>query len=134
MMPGEPVRADYAHEIELGRHLAISSTELKHSGVYKAVVVNQYGSEERGLELTVYKEEDAGSKDDATSHCVVSSRPIPIPEVGKYVAEHHANSNQAFKDLYKVCVTVNNITVFLLNIISESIKTVIVFLMHKVLS
>ena len=71
-------------------------------------MVNQYGSEERELKLTVYKEEDTESKDDATSHCVVSSRPIPIPEFGKYVAEFHANSNQAFKDLYKVCVTVEN--------------------------
>ena len=105
---GEPVRADYAHEIELGGNLAISSTELKHSGVYKAVVVNQYGSEERELKLIVYKEEDTESKDDATSHCVVSSQSIPIPEFGKYVAEYHANSNQAFKDLYKVYVTVNN--------------------------
>ena len=111
---GEPVREDYAHEIELGGNLAISSTELKHSGVYKAVVVNQYGSEERELKLIVYKEDDTESKDDATSHCVVSSQSIPIPEFRKYVAEYHANSNQAFKDLYKVYVIVNNI-VFLLN-------------------
>ena len=44
---GESVREDYAHEIETDGSLAIPSTELKHSGVYKAVVVNQHGSEER---------------------------------------------------------------------------------------
>ena len=41
---------------------------------------------------------------------VVSTRPIPIPEFGKYVAELHANSNKPFKDLYQVSVL--RITVF----------------------
>ena len=35
---GEPVRTDYIHEIDADGSLAIPSTELKHSGVYKAVV------------------------------------------------------------------------------------------------
>ena len=35
---------------------------------------------------------------------MVSTRPTPIPEFGKYVAELHANSNQPFKDLYQVGV------------------------------
>ena len=37
---GEPVRANYAREIETDRSLAIPSTEVKHSGVYKAVAAN----------------------------------------------------------------------------------------------
>ena len=36
---GEPVRADYAREIEADGSLAIPSTELKHSGVYKACLL-----------------------------------------------------------------------------------------------
>ena len=103
---GEPVRADYAHKIEADRSLVIPSTEQKHSGVYKAVVTNQHGSEEREIKLTVNEEEGA-STDATTGGGVVSSRPILIPEFGKYVAELHANSNQLFKDLYQVCVTVH---------------------------
>ena len=36
---GEPVRADYTHVIEADGSLAISSTELKHSGVYKTCLL-----------------------------------------------------------------------------------------------
>ena len=100
---GEPVRADYAHEIDVDGSLAIPSSELKHSGVYKAVVANQYGSEEREVKLTV-NEEGGTPKDAATSDHTVSSIPITIPEFGKYVTELHSNSNQAFKDLYQVCI------------------------------
>ena len=98
---GKPVKADYAREVEEDGSLAIPSTELKHSGVYKAVVANQHGSEEREVKLTV--SEEGGASTVATSD-VVSSRPIPISEFGKYVSELHANSNQPFKDLYQVCV------------------------------
>ena len=105
----EPVRADYSHEIEADGNLAIPSSELKHSGVYKAAVSNEYGSEAREVKLTVYEEGGTQSMDTAISHHVVSSRPIPIPEFGRYVAELHANSNQAFKDLYQVCVTFHKV-------------------------
>ena len=99
---GEPVTADYAREIEADGSLAIPSAELKHSGVYKAVVANQHGSEERELTLTV-NEEGGAPTTAVTSNGVVTTKPIPIPEFGKYVAELHANSNQPFKDLYQVC-------------------------------
>ena len=100
---GEPVRTDYAREIKVDGSLAIPSAELKHSGIYKAVVANQHGSKEREIKLTV--NEEGGASTDATigDGMAVSSRPIPIPEFGKYVAELHANSNQLFKDLYQVC-------------------------------
>ena len=98
----EPVRADYAHEIEADGSLAIPSTELKHSGVYKAVVANQHGSEEREVKLMVNQE--GGTSTAIAFDEIVSTRPIPIPEFGKYVAELHANSNQPFKDLYQVSV------------------------------
>ena len=99
---GEPVRADYTHVIEADGSLAISSTELKHSGVYKTVVANQHGSEEREVKLTVSQE---GGTSTATD-MMVSTMPIPILEFGKYVAELHVNSNQPFKDLYQVCTSI----------------------------
>ena len=97
---GEPVRADYAREIESDGSLTIPSTELKHSGVYKAVAANSHGSEEREIKLMV--NEEGGALTSSAIGEVVFFRPIPIPEFGKYVAELHANSNQPFKDLYQV--------------------------------
>ena len=69
---GETVKADYAHEIEEDGSLAISSTELKHSGEYKAVVTNQHGSEEREVKLTVDKNGKADTADHKydTADCV----------------------------------------------------------------
>ena len=100
---GEPVRADYACEIEADGSLAIPSAELKHSGVYKAVAANQHGSEEREIKLMV--NEEGGASTYIAIDDMVSSRPIPISEFGKYVAELHANLNQPFKDLYQVCTS-----------------------------
>jgi hypothetical protein len=97
---GEPVRADYAREIESDGSLTIPSTELQHSGVYKAVAANTHGSEEREIKLMI--NEEGGASTAVATGDMVSSRPIPIPEFGKYVANLHANSNQLFKDLYQV--------------------------------
>ena len=98
---GEPIRADYGREIEVDGSLAIPSAELKHSGVYKAVATNQHGSEEREIKLMV--NEEGGASTAIAVDDIVSSRPIPIPEFGKYVAELHTKSNQPFKDLFQVC-------------------------------
>ena len=107
---GEPVRADYAHEIEADGSLAIPSTEPKHSGIYKAVAANQHGSEEREIKLMV--NEEGGASTAVAVGDMVSSRPIPIPEFGKYVAELHVNSNQPFKDLYQVYASYHNNKLF----------------------
>ena len=96
---GEPVRADYAREIESDGSLTIPSTELKHSGVYKAVAANSHGSEQREIKLTV-SEDGAETAIDLGE--MVKSRPIPIPEFGEYVSELHSNSNKPFKELYEV--------------------------------
>ena len=73
---GEPVRADYAREIESDGSLTIPSTELKHSGVYKAVAANSHGSEEREIKLMV--NEEGGASTAVAVGDIVSSRPIPI--------------------------------------------------------
>ena len=115
---GEPVRADYAREIESDGNLAIPSTELKHSGVYKAVATNIHGSEESEIKLMVNEEGGAASTA-ITVDNMVSSRPIPIPEFGKYVAELHTNSNQPFKDLYQVYIHINKSSVLHLTLITR---------------
>ena len=99
---GKPVRADYAHKIEADGSLAIPSAELKHSGVCKAVATNQHSSEDREIKLMINEE---GGASTVAIDDVVSSRPIPIPEFGKYVAELHTNSNQPLKGLYQVCAS-----------------------------
>ena len=58
---GEPVRANYAHEIEADGSLAIQSMELKHYGVYKAVAANKHGSEEREIKRMVNEEGGAST-------------------------------------------------------------------------
>ena len=102
---GEPVEEDYAREIESDGSLTIPSAELKHSGVYKAVVDNSQGIEERELVLTVKQE---GSSSVEVTGDIVSSRPVPLTEFGKYVSELHSNNNQPFKDLYEVRYYINN--------------------------
>ena len=103
---GESVRADYAHEIEADGSLAIPSVELKHSGVYKAVATNLHGSKEREVNLAVTKEGESGT---CEHEGAVSTRPVPVLEFGKYVAELHADSNLPFIELYKVCSQVESI-------------------------
>ena len=97
---GEPVRADYACKIEADGSLAIPSTELQHSGVYTAVVTNQHGFEEREVKLAVGKEGEYSVSNEPKD--TVSTRPVPVLDFGKYVAELHADSDQPFVELYKV--------------------------------
>ena len=101
---GEPIRAECAGEIEADGSLAIPSTKLKHSGVYKAVVANKHGSKEGMMKLTV--ENEGESSINATIGDKVSTSPVPVLEFGKYVAELHTSSNKPFKDLYQVCVNI----------------------------
>ena len=106
---GELITADYAREIqfEADGRLAIPSTELKHSGVYKAVVANQHGSEEREVKLAITKEGEYSVCGELEN--TISIRPIPVLEFGKCVVELHADSNKSFIELYKVwcCVHIH---------------------------
>ena len=96
---GEPIEEDYAHEIEADGSLILPSVELHHSGVYKAVVTNEYGSVQREMKLTVIEE---GRKTKTVPSEIVYTRPIPVAEFVKCVAELHTNSDKPFKDLYQV--------------------------------
>ena len=98
---GEPVEEDYAHEIEANGSLVLPSVELDHSGTYKAVVTNEYGSEQKEVKLVV-REEDIKTDHEAAVSQIVYTRPIPVSKFVKYVGELHTNSNQLFKDLFRV--------------------------------
>ena len=126
----EPVKADYAHEIESDGCLAIPSAELKHSGIYKAVATNQHGSDERELKLMV--NEEGGASTYVANDDMVSSRPIPIPEFGKYVTELHTNSNQPFKDLYQVCALkiTKSFEFFHYSVARQHCLFIVIFILH----
>ena len=98
---GEPIEEDYAHEIEADGSLILPSVEVDHSGIYKALVTNENGSVKREMKLTVIEE---GRKTKTALSKIVYTRPIPVSEFVKYVAELHTNSDKPFKDLYQVSI------------------------------
>ena len=102
---GEPIEEDYAHEIEADGSLVLPSVELNHSGIYKAMVANENGSVQREMKLMVREE---GRKSKTVPSEIVYTRPIPVSEFVKYVAELHTNSDKPFKDLYRVNMYTGN--------------------------
>ena len=98
---GEPIEEDYAHEIEADGSLVLPSVEIGHSGIYKAVVSNEYGYVKQEMNLVV--REELEMKTEVTVSEIVYSRPIPVSNFVQYVAELHTNTNQPFKDLFQVC-------------------------------
>ena len=98
---GEPIEEDYAHELEADGSLVLPSVEIGHSGIYKAVVSNEHGYVQQEVKLVV--REELEMKAEATVSEIVYSRPIPVSNFVKYVAELHTDTNQPFKDLFQVC-------------------------------
>ena len=96
---GEKVVADYSHGLTEDGSLIMPSTELKHSGVYQVVVINEAGSVARTVNLSV-KQEDQKYINVTTKQ--VSFLPIPVEEFSDYVFKCHANDNQIFRDQYSV--------------------------------
>lgn len=91
---------DYSLDLLQDGSLSITSSELRHSGVYKLSVKNSKGSVEREVKLTVTSEEVKESSADKES---VEIKPIPVAEFGDHVAQSHSHSNEQFKVQYKVC-------------------------------
>ena len=96
-----PIEEDYAHEIETDGSLVLPSVEIGHSGIYKAVVSNEHGYVKQEMNLVV--REELEMKAEATVSEIVYSRPIPVSNFAKYVAELHTDAIQPFKDLFQVC-------------------------------
>ena len=92
---------DYSLELTQDGSLSITSTELKHSGVYKLLVKNSSGSAEteREVRLTVRQEEEEAAPVDRER---VEIRPVPVAEFGDYVAQCHSDSDEVFKLQYNV--------------------------------
>ena len=82
--------------------LSITSTELKHSGVYKLLAKNNSGSAEREVRLTVRQEEEEAAPVDRER---VEIQPVPVAELGDYAAYCHSNSELVFKSQYTVSTT-----------------------------
>ena len=90
---------DYSLELTQDGSLSITSTELKHSGVYKLLAKNSSGSAEREVRLTVRQEEEEAAPVDRER---VEIQPVPVAEFGEYVAHCHSYANKVFKLQYSV--------------------------------
>ena len=91
--------SDYSLELQQDGSLSITSTELRHSGVYKLSAKNCRGSAEREVRLTVRQEEEEAAAADREREEV---QPVPVAEFGEYVAKNHFNSDETFKLQYSV--------------------------------
>ena len=94
--------ADYSMEIQQDGCLSITSTEPKHSGVYRLSAKNSSGSAEREVRLTVSQEEDEPAVTDKER---VEIQPVPVAGFGEYVADSHAHADKAFRLQYNVSET-----------------------------
>ena len=90
---------DYSMDIQQDGSLSITSSELKHSGVYRLLAKNSRGSAEREVRLTVIQEEE---EEAVAAKERVEIQPVPVAEFGDYVANNHANSDKIFRIQYNV--------------------------------
>jgi hypothetical protein len=87
-------------ELQQDGSLFITSSELKHSGVYKLSAKNGRGSVEREVKLTVRQDEEKTADVDIER---VEVKPVPVAEFGDYVFHSHSNSNKVFRLYFDVC-------------------------------
>ena len=108
---------DYSLELTQDGSLSITSTELKHSGVYKLLAKNSSGSAEREVRLTVRQEEEEAAP---VYRERVEIQPVPVAEFGDYVAHCHSDANKIFKLQYNVTLPMLMIlNIFLLYLFLE---------------
>ena len=94
-----PLTSDYSMELQPDGSLSITSSELRHTGVYTLSARNTGGSVQKEVRLTVRQEELGAALADGER---VEVKPVPLAEFGEYVAQGHSNSNEIFKLQYKV--------------------------------
>ena len=97
--------SDYSLELTQDGSLSITSTELKHIGVYKLLAKNSSGSVEREVRLTVRQEEEEAAP---VARERVDVQPVSVAEFGDYVAYCHSNSDEMFKYQYMVRIMLYN--------------------------
>ena len=100
---------DYSLELTQDGSLSITSTELKHSGVYKLLANNSSSSAEREVRLTVRQEEEEAALVDSER---VEIQPVPVAEFGDYVAYCHSDANKVFKLQYSVRLPIITVDFF----------------------
>ena len=93
------LKADYSMEIQQDGSLSITSSELRHSGVYRLLARNNRGTAQRVVRLTVTQEED---EPNAIAQERVKIPPVPVTGYGKYAVENHAHSDKMFRLQYNV--------------------------------
>ncbi len=90
---------DYSMEIQRDGSLSITSSEHKHSGVYRLSAKNSRGSAEREVRLTVTQEKEEPA---VKAKERVGIQPVHVAEFGEYIAKNHAHSDAIFKLQYEV--------------------------------
>ena len=122
---GHEVEADYAIELGKDGSLTIASSELKHTGSYQLVVVNDAGSVKREVKLCVHQE---GEEISSTEGRRVEFSPILVQDFGRHVADSHAMNNSGFREQYAVsvcmcvCVCLHCVCVCVWYLLSQSVQ------------
>ena len=104
---GVEVVADYSKELAEDGSLTMPSAEIKHSGVYQLVAENPGGRAQREVKLTV--KDQAKESTGPVSTELAPSTALPVAMFGSFVERCHGNQNQAFKEQYQVCQSLETV-------------------------
>ncbi|XP_064386173.1 uncharacterized protein LOC135334783 [Halichondria panicea] len=94
---GRKVTADYATELDQDGGISFPCVETKHAGTYKLAAVNDSGSIEKQVHLSVRGE----NEEPPPVNKNIDLGPLPVEQLGVFVSDLHANGNLKFKDAYK---------------------------------
>ena len=95
-----PLMPDYALDIQQDGSLSISSSELKHSGVYRLLARNCTAHAEKEVRLTVIQEEE---EQRVTAQERVAIKPVPVLEFREYITKSHDQSDKIIRLQFNVC-------------------------------
>ena len=103
---GDEVVPDYSREIMKDGNLTIPSVEVRHTGTYKVVAENEAGKKEGVVKLYVEDDEEMTKPKQGKGKHLLKTKNIPVAMFGRHVKQNHTKNNKAFKDEYKVFVSV----------------------------